>query len=110
MVERALPTILLVEDELADATLLMRGFQKIGVLNPIVNLRSGDDALGYLSGTGDYADRVKFPLPVLVLLDLKLPGTTGLQLLQWMRTRRDVKRIPVVVLTMDEAPSTINAA
>ncbi len=110
MPDRTLPTVLLVEDETTDATLLMRGFKKIGVLNPVIHLRSGDDALGYLSGTGRYSDRVKYPLPVLVLLDLKLPGTTGLQLLQWMRTRRDIKRIPVVVLTMDDAASTINAA
>jgi DNA-binding response OmpR family regulator len=45
-----------------------------------------------------------------MLLDLKLPGMSGLQLLQWMRTRADVRRIPVVVLTSDETPATVNAA
>jgi len=105
-----LATILLVEDELTDADLLRRAFGKAGVLNPIVHLRSGDEALGYLAGVGTYADRVKHPLPVLMLLDLKLPGMSGLQLLQWMRTRADVRRIPVVVLTTDATPATINAA
>jgi CheY-like chemotaxis protein len=53
---------------------------------------------------------VKFPLPALILLDLKMPGMTGLQLLQWMRTQRDIRRIPVVVLTGNEEPATVNAA
>lgn len=110
MPDRTLPSILLVEDEVAEATLLMRTFENLGILNPIVHLRNGDHALGYLAGTGEYSDRVRHPLPILILLDLKLPGTTGLQLLQWRRTRRDIKRIPVVVLTGDDRPSTINAA
>ena len=110
MSERELATILLVEDELSDANLLRRAFGKAQVLNPIVHLRTGDEALGYLAGVGKYSDRVQHPLPALILLDLKLPGMTGLQLLQWMRTRADVRRIPVVVLTTDATPGTVNAA
>jgi len=110
MVAERLPVIMLVEDDPSDAAILLRSFEKAGVMNPIVHLKNGDDALGYLSGIGRYSDRVKHPLPVLILLDLKLPGTSGLQLLQWLRTRRDIKRIPVVVLTADESSSTINAA
>src|SRR5581483_8402563 len=68
------------------------------------------EALLYLEGRGRYADRGAFPFPVLILLDLKLPGMTGFQLLQWMRTRSDIRRIPVVVLTNDDAGETINAA
>ena len=113
MTERAqenLPTILLVEDDPSDAALLCRGFEKANVLNPIVHLKDGDSALGYLAGAGVYADRKKFPLPALMLLDLKMPGMTGLQLLQWMRVHPEVRRIPVVVLTSDEDPATVNAA
>jgi len=105
-----LATILLVEDEISDATLLRRAFASAHVLNPIVHLRNGDEALGYLAGVGEYSDRRRHPLPALILLDLKLPGMTGLQLLQWMRTERQLRRIPVVVLTLDESPSSINAA
>jgi CheY-like chemotaxis protein len=109
MSDNKLPTILLVEDEESDAALLCRGFEKTRVLNPIVHLRNGDEALAYLAGVGAYGDRRKFPLPALILLDLKLPGMTGLQILQWMRTQ-PVRRIPVAVLTSDEDPATINAA
>lgn len=105
-----LRTILLIEDESADATLLLRGFEKAQVENPIIHLNNGDDALRYLAGKGEYADRNKYPLPALMLLDLKLPGTTGIQLLQWMRVQGEIKRIPVVVLTSDDNPETINAA
>ena len=110
MTDRELATILLVEDEPADATLIQRAFGKAGVRNPIVHLKNGDDALAYLAGVGKFSDRVQHPLPALILLDLKIPGMTGLQLLQWMRTNREIRRIPVVVLTMDEDPSTVNAA
>ncbi len=110
MPDSVLPTVLLVEDEDADATLLCRGFEKIKILNRIVHLRNGDEALGYLAGVGPYGDRLQFPLPALILLDLNLPGLTGLQLLQWMRTRPAVRRIPVVVLTADEDPDTVGAA
>ncbi len=105
-----LPTILMVEDDAADAGLLKRGFEQAGVLNPIVHLRDGDDALAYLAGVGPYNDRNKYPLPALILLDLKMPGMTGLQLLQWMRTQRDVRRIPVVVLTSSDDLPTVNSA
>src|SRR6201993_78205 len=110
MAERELATIVLVEDEATDATLLRRAFAKAKVMNPIVHLKNGDEALAYLAGVGKYNDRIKHPIPALILLDLKMPGMTGLQLLQWMRTNREVRRIPVVVLTSDEAARTINAA
>jgi CheY-like chemotaxis protein len=99
-----------VEDETSDAKLLLRGFEKTQVLNPVVHLMDGDDALRYLAGKGKFSDRNKYPLPALILLDLKLPGMTGIQLLQWMRIQGEIKRIPVVVLTNDENPDTINAA
>jgi DNA-binding response OmpR family regulator len=108
--QEALATILLVEDEVSDAELLRRAFEKAHVENPIVHLSDGDQALAYLAGVGSYSDRTQHPLPALILLDLKLPKMTGLQLLQWMHTRRAIKRIPVVVLTSAEDASTVNAA
>ena len=110
MAEREVATILMIEDEPTDAALIERAFQRAKVLNPIVHIKNGDDALAYLAGVAKYANRIEYPLPALILLDLKMPGMTGLQLLQWMRTNRDVRRIPVVVLTADDTPATVNAA
>jgi CheY-like chemotaxis protein len=108
--QEILRTILLVEDETPDAMLLLRGFQKADVLNPVVHLTNGDEALAYLAGIREYGNRTQYPLPALILLDLKLPGMTGIQLLQWMRVQGEIRRIPVVVLTNDDNPDTIDAA
>lgn len=110
MTDATLRTILLVEDEPTDAALITRAFEKARVKNPVIHLANGDEALRYLAGKGEYVDRVKHPLPAVILLDLKLPGATGMQILQWMRVQGEIRRIPVVVLTSDENPKTIDAA
>lgn len=110
MAEPVLPTILLVEDTPSDAALIRRGFDKTNVLNPIVWVKNGQEALAYISGLGQYGDRIRYPLPALILLDLDLPEMTGFELLQWKRTQPYIRRIPVVVLTIDKATSAINAA
>ncbi len=110
MPESTLATILLIEDDPADVELLCRGFQKATVLNPILHLKTGDDALAYFAGLGKYGDRLQFPLPALVLLDLKLPGMSGLDLLQWRRAHAEIRRIPFVVLTGNEDALIVTAA
>jgi CheY-like chemotaxis protein len=103
-------TILLVEDESADAELLIWAFKKSGVQNPIRHLNDGDEALFYLKGTGPYMDRVLNPLPILILLDLKLPGMSGLELLRWLRQQKELRRIPVLVLTSETDSRYMEAA
>jgi CheY-like chemotaxis protein len=110
MTNAILRTILLVEDETTDATLLTNAFEKARVANPVIHLTNGDDVLLYLAGKGAYEDRMKYPLPAVILLDLKLPGATGMQILQWMRVQGEIRRIPVVVLTADDNPKTVDAA
>jgi CheY-like chemotaxis protein len=92
-------TILAVEDEDDDVALLKRAFRKTGVVNPVRFLTDGDQALSYLAGEGEFADRETYPLPSLILLDLKLPRKSGLEVLAWLRERPVLRRIPVVVLT-----------
>ena len=92
-------TILAVEDEDDDIALLKRAFRKTGVLNPVRFLTDGDQAVSYLAGEGEYADREAFPLPSLILLDLKLPRKSGLEVLAGVREQPALRRIPVVVLT-----------
>ena len=73
-------------------------------------VRDGDQAVAYLEGKGDYADRKQHPLPVVVLLDLKLPRRSGLEVLEWMRAQPDLRRIPVVVLTSSRESVDVNKA
>ena len=102
--------ILLVEDEENDVMLLQRAFRRAGMVNPLQVVRHGDDAVAYLEGTGEYADRAKHPLPLLVLLDLKLPRRTGLEVLEWVKGQTGVKKIPIVVLTSSKNDSDVDRA
>jgi CheY-like chemotaxis protein len=93
------PVVLLVEDNVDDVILIERAFEKARIVNPLHVAGDGDEALDYLGGRGKYHDRAAYPLPALVLLDLKLPRRSGLDVLTWMRAEPCIKRIPVVVLT-----------
>ena len=92
-------TILAVEDEDDDVALLKRAFSKVGIVNPVTFLSNGESAVEYLHGEGEFGDRATHPLPALILLDLKLPRKSGLDVLAWIREQPVVRRIPVVVLT-----------
>jgi CheY-like chemotaxis protein len=92
-------TILLVEDNEDDVFLLKRGFQHAGIVNPLKIVTDGQQAIDYLSGTGEFADRNSFPLPGLVLLDLKLPYLDGFEVLEWIRAHPVLKTSAVVILT-----------
>ena len=91
------PMLLLVEDDPADAVLIQRSIQKAGIPARIVHLKDGDEAVAYLSGESPGAE---IPVPWLILMDLKLPRRSGLELLQWIRQQRsDVASVPVVMLS-----------
>jgi CheY-like chemotaxis protein len=102
--------ILLVEDDENDVMLLQRAFRRAAIVNPLQIVRHGDDAVAYLEGTGEFADRDLHPLPVLMLLDLKLPRRTGLEVLQWVKERAGLKRIPIIVLTSSKNDDDVNRA
>lgn len=91
--------ILLVEDEPNDAFFFEHSLKHAGVENLLRVVRDGVEALEYLQGAGKFADREKFPLPSLVLLDLKLPRATGFEVLEYMRDHPELRRLIVVVLT-----------
>ena len=92
-------SILVVEDEDDDVALLKRAFRKAGMVNPVTFIADGDAAVDYLAAQGAFADRAAHPLPGLILLDLKLPRKSGLDVLEWRSGQPEVRRIPVVVLT-----------
>jgi|SRR5450631_309501 len=92
-------TILLVEDSPDDAKLTLRAFKRNNLLNPIVVVRDGVEALDYLFARGSFAERVGKPLPTLIVLDLKTPRLGGLDVLKAVRGNDRTKLIPVVVMT-----------
>lgn len=102
--------ILLVEDRDDDVLLLKRSFQKAGLTNPMQLVRNGEEALNYLSGIGKYSNRAEFPLPDLMLLDLKMPRLDGFEVLRWIRTHKDLAGMRVVVLSSSESIRDVNLA
>src|SRR6185369_15415772 len=102
-------TILQVEDDPNDVFFLQRALKKAGVLNPIQVARDGQEAIDYLQGVGKFADREQFPLPALILLDLKLPLVMGLDVLKWIRQEAGLT-VPIVLLTASAQESDIAAA
>lgn len=106
----ALSPILYAEDEENDVYFLQRAFADASITNPLVIVRSGDAAVDYLSGEGDYADRVRYPLPCLALLDLNLPGKSGLEVLKWIRAQPSLCTLPVLMLTSSTQESDIHRA
>ena len=101
---------LVVEDEPGDALLIQRAFAKAKIMNPVHLVRDGDQAVEYLQGVGAYADRTRYPLPKVMLLDLKLPRRSGLEVLEWLREKPGLKRLSVVVLTSSRETSDVNRA
>jgi CheY-like chemotaxis protein len=91
--------ILHVEDRTEDVFLLRYAFERAQIENPIQVVPDGQQAIEYLSGTGKFSDRDRFPLPCLVLLDLKLPLKMGLEVLEWIREQPSLKWLIVIVLT-----------
>lgn len=102
--------ILLVEDNSTDALMVQRAFTKVGLRGRMEVASDGDKAVAYLSGQGPFADRSRHPLPMLILLDLKLPRRSGLEVLAWLRQQPLLKRLPAVVLTSSDDNADIATA
>ncbi len=102
-------TILLVEDEPADVFRVQRAVRKANLPISLEVVSDGEQAVLYLNGEGSYEDRDRYPLPVLMLLDLKLPRLSGFEVLGWLR-ESTIKHLPVVVLTSSEEQVDIERA
>ena len=106
--ERAI--ILLVEDDVNDAMLAQRALQRAGAGREILHLMDGEEAINYLSGKPPFEDRKRFPLPRLILLDLKMPRMSGFDVLSWLQTHPELAHLPVVVLTGSIEPKDVQNA
>ena len=102
--------ILLVEDDANDILFVQRAFRQANLTNALHIVKDGDQAIDYLIGNNEYANRDLYPIPVLILLDLKLPRLSGLEVLEWIKKHPTLRRIPVVVLTSSKENIDVNRA
>ena len=103
-------TVLHVDDDPNDTTLLQVACAKADVDFELKNVEDANEVIEYLSGQGKYADRSRYQMPGLVLLDLKMPKTTGLDLLKWIRSQSILKQLPVIVLSGSELKEDMHDA
>ena len=103
-------TILYAEDDDDAVTILRAACKNSRLTHPIHVVTDGAKAMEYLGGEGRYADRDRFPLPSLLLLDLKMPRKNGFDVLSWIRSGTGINRLPVIFFSTSADPSDINRA
>jgi CheY-like chemotaxis protein len=103
-------TILVADDDEYDIEFLRRAFAQAEVSNPLQVAQDGQEAIDYLSGAGPFADRSQFPLPSLLLLDMKMPRINGLEVLRWIREQDEFYCMPVIMISSTVRPVEITEA
>ena len=103
-------TILLVEDSEDDVFFMVRAFKAAGLVTPLARVENGEKAIDYLTGKAPYDDRARFPLPSLVLLDLKMPFVSGFEVLRWIRNQSCCSKVPVIVFTTSSQERDVETA
>ncbi len=100
--------ILLAEDCEDDVFFLQRAFEAAEIRNPLHVVTDGQEAIDYLSGAGKFADRMKYPLPHLVILDLNMPRLGGADVLKWIRRHQQLRCLPVIIFSSSMQPSDVD--
>ena len=104
------PLILLVEDDPNDMFLIRRAFKKVDLNQQLFGVWDGKQAISYLSGSDEFSNRELYPMPSILLLDLKLPRVSGLDVLAWLKSQETLKRLVVLVLTASGQSSDVARA
>jgi CheY-like chemotaxis protein len=102
--------ILLAEDEEDYVLLIQKAFSEANIQNPVHIVSTGSEATAYLKGEGKYASRDEYPLPDLLLLDLKLPGFSGFEIMGWVRSQPGLSGLRIIVLTSSNQMTDVNTA
>lgn len=91
--------VLAAEDDEGDATLLRLAFKRAEIANPLIIVHDGQEAIDYLNGDPPYNDRDRYPIPAMILLDVKMPRLNGFDVLAWWAGRPEFRDLPVIVLS-----------
>ena len=110
MGSRGIPAVLLAEDSENDVLMFRRAARRAKFSQPLHVVTNGEEVVGYLKGDGQFADRTHYPLPGLVLLDLKMPRMNGFEVLEWIRSQPQFTSLQVVVLSSSDEIRDINRA
>jgi two-component system response regulator len=102
--------ILLVEDNMSDAELVIRALRKVRLANNVVHLKDGAEALEFLFGKGEYTERDVKNVPKVILLDIKMPRVDGIEVLRQLKDNADTRMIPVVIMTSSKEENDIIAS
>ena len=102
--------IFLVEDDEDYVILIRNAFSKANIPNPLYVVSNGEEAISYLRGKAKYANRDEYPLPDLLLLDLKMPRVNGFEVLRWVRQQPGLSALRVIVLTSSDEIRDVNLA
>jgi CheY-like chemotaxis protein len=102
--------LLVVDDDENDVRLLRRAFSKVGIDVAMEVVHDGEEAIQYLHGDDRFQDRQMFPIPRLLLLDLKMPRANGFEVLEWVRKQAGLRRMLVVVMTNSDEPEDVDRA
>lgn len=102
--------ILLAEDDPNDVFFFKRAVREAEVQSQLFVVGDGQEAIDYLSGNHQFSDRTQYPLPCLILLDLKMPRKNGMEVLRWLRTEASVPIIPVIIFSSSGQPEDIERA
>lgn len=105
--EDAPPLVLLVDDDNDHAELVMRSLSEHPILNRVIRLANGEMVLDYLFRRGDYTNPALSPRPQLILLDLRLPRISGLEVLQTLKASEALRPIPIVIFTTSDAEQDV---
>ena len=102
--------VLLAEDDPNDVLLLQLAFKEVQIHNSLRAVGDGQEAIDYLSGTGPFADRIRHPFPALVILDLKMPRKTGIDVLEWLAREEALRCLPTIMLSSSGHPGDVEKA